>query len=74
MFVELIQVNRGCERFRIHASPLEDVWVMISESAATKFALTFSESTANQFSFTISESTGAVGADKSTGHLWTWFH
>jgi hypothetical protein len=61
MLVELIKVNRGCERFRIHASPLEDVWVMISESAATKFALIFSEST------------GSASISESTHQLWKVF-
>jgi hypothetical protein len=47
--------------FRIHASPLEGVQVMISELAVT------------QFSLTIYESTGAVGAEESTHHLCNQF-
>jgi hypothetical protein len=35
VFVDFFFVNRACERFRIHASPLEGVSVMLSESAPT---------------------------------------
>ena len=35
--VDFFFVNRGCESFRFHASPLEGVLVMISELAATQF-------------------------------------
>jgi len=64
-FVVFFWVNRGCEPFRIHASPLEGASVMISRSAPTLFSLTFSEST------------GAVTSSESTRHLWKalrwWF-
>jgi hypothetical protein len=61
VFVDFFCVNRGCERWRIHAWPVEAVSMTISESAA------------NQFSLTISQSTGAVGADESKRHLWNRF-
>jgi hypothetical protein len=61
IFVDLIRVNRGCERFRIHASPLKAVFGDIFESATTHLSLT------------ISESTGAVGSDESTRHLTNQF-
>jgi hypothetical protein len=57
VFVAFFLVNRGCERFQIHASPLKGVSVMISQSASTSFLLTFSEST------------GAGSYSKSTRHL-----
>jgi len=62
VFVDFFWGNRGCEHFRIHASPLEGVSIIIYESAAT------------QLSLTISESIGAVSADKSMHHLWNRFH
>jgi len=37
VFVDFFWVNKGCERFWIHASPLEGVQVMIYESAGTQF-------------------------------------
>jgi hypothetical protein len=38
-----LRVLRGCERFRIHVSPLEVVSLMISHSAAMIFSLNISE-------------------------------
>jgi hypothetical protein len=38
-------VNRGCKRWWIHASPVEAVWLTISESTVDQFSLTISEST-----------------------------
>jgi len=43
-FVDFFWVNRGCERFRIHASCLECFSMMISQSAPTLFSFTFSKS------------------------------
>jgi hypothetical protein len=66
LFVDFFWVNRGCEHFRIHASPLESISLMNSESAVA------------QFSLTVSKSTGAGRAEESTCHLWNligwWFH
>jgi hypothetical protein len=45
IFVDFFRVNKGCERFQIHASPLEGFSVMIFQSTSTLFSLTFSEST-----------------------------
>jgi len=61
VFVDYFKVNRGCVHWRIHASALETVLVMNTESAVT------------QFSLTISDSTGADCADKSMRHLWKQF-
>jgi len=56
-FPWIFWVDRGCEVWQIHASPLEGFSVMISESEATLFSMT------------ISKSTGAMFADESTCHL-----
>jgi hypothetical protein len=56
-FDDFFLVNKGCEHFRIHASPLVGVSVMISVSAPTPFLLT------------IFLSIGASRASKSTRHL-----
>jgi len=61
LFVNYFWVNRGCERWRIHASALEPVSVMISESAVS------------QFSLIISKSTGSMCAGESIRHLWKQF-
>ena len=61
VFVDLLLVKRGCERFWIHASPLEAVSVMISEAASTLFSLN------------ISKSTRATSSSKSTRRLWKVF-
>jgi len=53
VFLEYLWVNRGCVRWRIQASPLQAISVMISNSMVT------------QFSLNIYESTGAVCADES---------
>jgi len=56
-FVDFFCVNMGCELFKIHASPLEGVLVMISQATPTLFSLNFSESR------------GAADASESTRHL-----
>jgi len=55
-FVDDFRVPRGCLRCRIHASPVEAVLLMISESGV------------NQFSMMIFESAGAVCAVESMRH------
>jgi hypothetical protein len=62
VFLDFLWVHRGCERWQNHASPLEGVSLMISESTATKFLMC------------ISESTGAMCTDESTCHLRKRFH
>jgi len=42
-FVDDFRVPRACMRCRIHASPVEAGWLMISESVATQFSLIISE-------------------------------
>jgi hypothetical protein len=61
VFVDFFWVNRGCEHFRIHASPLESV------------SFTVSGTTVAQFSLTVSKSTWAGHAEESTCHLWNLF-
>jgi hypothetical protein len=61
VFLDCSRVNRGCVRWRIHASPLEAVSGAISEWWAT------------QFSLTVYESTGAVWAHEFICHLWKQF-
>jgi hypothetical protein len=39
VFIDFSLVSKGCERFRMHASPLKGVPVRISESEATQFLL-----------------------------------
>jgi hypothetical protein len=46
VFISSLYVNRCCERWRIHASHVEAVWLMISKSVVDQFSLTLSESTA----------------------------
>ena len=41
-FVDDLRVRRCCLRCRIHASPVEAVSLMISDSAATEFSLKIS--------------------------------
>jgi hypothetical protein len=60
-FPWLFLSREGLWALRNHASALELVSVMISESAAT------------QFSLTICDSTGANCADESMCHLWKQF-
>jgi len=62
IFVDYFWVNKGCGSWRIHASALESVSLMISETVVA------------QFSLTISESTRVGRADESTRHLWKLFH
>jgi hypothetical protein len=57
IFVDYFWVNKGCGSWRIHASALESVSLMISETVVA------------QFSLTISESTRARSAAESTRHL-----
>jgi len=61
VFVDFFSLNKCCECWWIHASPMEAVSVMISESAAAQFLLT------------ISESKGAVCSHESRRHLWKVF-
>jgi len=61
VFVDYFWVKRGCWRLQIHASPLESVSLMISETVVAKFP------------FTVSKSTGAGRADESRRHLWKLF-
>jgi len=61
IFVDYLWVNKGCACWRIHASALEVVSLMISQSAPTQFSLTFSEST------------GAASTSESTRLLWKVF-
>jgi hypothetical protein len=44
IFLDYFLVNKGCVRWRIHASALEAVSVMISDYTASQFSLTISES------------------------------
>jgi hypothetical protein len=53
--------QQGWVCWRIHASPLEVVSMMISKLTPSQFSLTFSEST------------GAAGAHESMCHLWKVF-
>jgi hypothetical protein len=57
VFLDFFWVNSGCVGWRIHASPLEAILVMISEEAATRFSLT------------LYVSTGAVCDDESIRQL-----
>jgi hypothetical protein len=57
----LVLSHRGFGRWQIHASPLADVSLMISQLAPTKFSLTFPDSI------------GAASASKCTLHLCKMF-
>jgi hypothetical protein len=61
VFVDSFRVNRGGVHWRVHASALNTVSVMNSESEMTWFSLT------------ISNSIGAVCAGESMCHLWKQF-
>jgi len=61
MCLDFYLVNRGCESYRIHESPLKGVSVRIFQPALTSFSLTFSKST------------GDASASISTRHLWKLF-
>jgi len=61
VFINFFYVNRGWARWRIHASPLEVVSLMISQSPPTPFSLTFSESK------------GVASPSESTRLLWKVF-
>jgi hypothetical protein len=60
VFVDNFLVNRGCWRWKIHASPSESVLLMISEMSMS------------QFSLTVSKSTGDELADESMPKVFCW--
>jgi len=62
VFSDDFRVKRDCVRGRIQAIAKEAVWLMVFESAATRFSLA------------ISESTGTLCADESTQQLWKQCH
>jgi hypothetical protein len=45
IYVDFFLVNRGCEHFRIHASPLESVSFTVAETTVAPFSLRVSKST-----------------------------
>ena len=61
VFIDDFWVNKGCMSWRIHASTMKAISLMISESAATQFLLT------------IYETIGAVSADESMRQPWKQF-
>jgi len=67
VFIDYFWVNRGWVCWRILASPLEVVSLMISESAPTLFLLMISESAPTLFLLTV-----VVGVEEATRDLWKW--
>jgi len=61
VFLDCLGVNKGCDGWRMHSSPVKAVSGAISERATT------------QFFMTVYESKGAVWADESIRHLWKEF-